>query len=121
MPHSAGRYFWWSSLRLDSDPLGRHLQRLSNPTAPGSDAEECLRWDPVYRYVDPGWLTRVLMLSALPAFLLAGVIVYILSRLGISQVLSFMISTPVLMATWYYFLGWLLDRRRHKPIAPAPL
>jgi hypothetical protein len=37
-------------------------------------------------------------------------IVGVLGHLGISQILSFMIFAPVLLATWYYFVGWLLDR-----------
>jgi hypothetical protein len=43
------------------------------------------------------------------------VITAALSRLGISQVLTFMFSRPILLFAWYYFLGWLLDQWRQKP------
>jgi len=54
------------------------------------------------------------VLSGLPAFLLSKLIVAALSRLGVSQVLSFMIFTPILLLVWYYFLGWLEDSRKAK-------
>jgi len=54
------------------------------------------------------------MLSALPAFIAGLVIVTVLGRFGVSQVSSFMVSMPLLLGTWYYFVGWLIDRRRSK-------
>jgi hypothetical protein len=52
----------------------------------------------------------------LPAFLASMIVTAALSRLGVSQVLTFMISTPTLLFAWYYFLGWLPDRwRRNSP------
>jgi len=54
------------------------------------------------------------MLSALPAFIASLVIVTVLGRFGVSQVASFMVSMPLLLAAWYYFVGWRIDRRRSK-------
>ncbi len=64
--------------------------------------------------VDPGWLAKFLMLSALPAFVVGGLAVGGLGRLGFSQVSSFMFLMPVLIFAWYYVVGWLLDRWSHK-------
>jgi hypothetical protein len=69
-------------------------------------------------WVEPGWLVKCLVLSALPAFLLEAVILNVLGPLGINQVWSFMISMPILIFAWFYFVSWLVDRwifqRRHQ-------
>ena len=113
IPDRTGRYFWWSSLRLDSDPLNRHFRSVTG--APCKDStENCLATDPIYVWVDPGWLAKCLILSALPAFLVGAGIVRSLARVGVSEVTSFMISMPLLIFAWFYFVGWLLDRWRQK-------
>jgi hypothetical protein len=101
------RYFWWSSIRLDSDPLGRNVQIATPCQNPDS---VCIGWDPVSIWVDPGWLAKVLMASALPAFVIGALIVGGLGRLGTNEVWSFMLSMPILICGWYYLVGWLLDR-----------
>ncbi len=105
------RYFWWSSIRLDSDPANKLVGRT---TTCKDDKENCVNWDLQERWVDPGRLTKFLMLSALPAFVVGGFIVGGLGKLGISQVSSFMLLMPVLIPGWYYFVGWLVDRWSHK-------
>jgi hypothetical protein len=47
------------------------------------------------------------MVSALPAFIIGGLAVSGLGRLGVSQVSSFMFVMPALIFVWYYFVGWL--------------
>jgi len=106
-----GRYFWWSSIRLDSDPLSRH-PRVPEPCP--NDAENCISFDPQFIWIDPGWLTKSLILSALPAFVVAQFVISGFGRLGISQISSFMILTPLLILAWYYFVGRLLDRWRYR-------
>jgi len=102
--NESGRYFWWSSIRLDSNPSSR---RPSTPCKnEGADCTE----EPIYLWVDAGWLTKLLLLSALPALLIAKAIVDGLGRLGISEVATFMFFTPLLIAMWFYFVGRLLDR-----------
>jgi hypothetical protein len=101
------RYFYWSSIRLDSDPLNRH-SKIEPPCKP----EEDCGFEPLSVWVDPGWPTRVLEYSALPAFVIGVVIVVALSRVGISEVASFLISMPLLIGAWFYLLGWLIDRGR---------
>ena len=108
-----GRYFWWSSIRLDSDPLNKRFpseQLLCRKNRDGS--VDCVTVEPMAVYVDPGWLARCLFFAALPAFLLGAGIIGGLGRLGVSQVWSFMISMPLLISAWFSFVGWLLDRRR---------
>ena len=103
---TTGRYFWWSSLRLDSDPLNKRLAaRCSNGEA------NCASWDLLQdTWGDPGWIAKGLMVSALPAFMVGAVIVHGLGHLGVNEVWSFLTSMPVLISAWYYFIGWLLDR-----------
>lgn len=110
---SSGRYFWWSSLRLDSDPLNRHSRSVTADPCKDS-TETCIATDPIGVWVDPGWLAKCLILSAVPAFLVGAGIVHSLSRLGVSEVTSFMISMPLLILAWFYFVGWLFDRRKRK-------
>jgi hypothetical protein len=99
------RYFWWSSIRLDSDPTNRRNWGAI-PCQGGK--ENC--WKLQTKWVDPGLLDQFLMLSALPAFAVGGFAVRSLGRRGISQVSSFMFLMPVLIGAWYYFIGWVLDR-----------
>jgi hypothetical protein len=82
----------WSSIHLDSDPLNR---RHSGDT--------------VELWIQPGFLTRALMLSAFPAFLIGRLLVSRLARFGISEVTSFMVSMPILIAAWFYGVAWMAD------------
>jgi hypothetical protein len=117
------RYFWWSSIRLDSDPSNKRNWG-ARPCQDG--IENC--WELQTKWVTPGLLDQFLMLSALPAFAIGGFAVRSLGRRGISQVSSFMFLMPVLIGAWYYLIGWLLDRwiskRSHLSTAtsvPTPL
>lgn len=107
------RYFWWASLRLDSDPLGKRNSSTSTGDCKPA-GEACLFVDTEYILVHPGWLARLLIICAAPAFILGRLVVHGFARLGISEVRTFMVSMPLLIATWFYFVGWLLDRRRLK-------
>jgi hypothetical protein len=114
--HSPSRYFWWSSIRMDSDPLNRR-PRVAAPCEEG--VENCVTWDLRSIYVDPGWLTLSLMLTALPAFAVGKLIVAGLGRFGINQIWSFMILMPVFLSAWYFFLGWLVDRWKYMRQHPS--
>lgn len=75
-------------------------------------------------WVDPSLLAQFLMLSALPAFVVGGLVVKGLGRLGISQISSFLFLMPLLIFAWYYFVGWLIDRlvcKRSQPRAQTPV
>jgi hypothetical protein len=109
----ASRYFWWASLRLDSDPLG--IQHRTPAVVPCEDSQQgCVEFQPMELWIDLGWIAKSLVLSALPAFIAEGVIILILSRFGISQISIFMFSMPLFIFAWFYFLGWLLDRWRYQ-------
>ena len=102
------RYFWWGAVRLDSDPQNRHPRApILRPCENGEP--NCVTWDP-----EPGILERIIILSAIPAFLIEAGALAASSRLGINQIPVFMISMPILIVTWFYFLGWLIDRWRYK-------
>ena len=105
------RYFWWSTVRLDADSLNK---RPHAPKPCEGKTEVCIDWDDMVWDLHPGWQANLLMLSALPAFIASLVIVTVLGRFGVSQVASFMVSMPLLLAAWYYFVGWRIDRRRSK-------
>jgi len=112
-PVDGGRYFFWSSIRLDSDPLGKHSKAPDKVGCKNIEAD-CLPVDPLEVWIEPGWMTRILMLAAVPAFLVGGGIIRLLARWGVSEVKSFMISMPLLIPVWFCFVGWLLDRWRRK-------
>lgn len=118
--HTPSKYFWWSSFRLDSDPLNRH-PKGATPCRNGE--ENCGTWDLRETWITPAFLTRFLMLSAFPAFFVSGLAVGGLGRSGVSEFSSFMFLTPTLIVAWYYFVGWLLDRwlskRRQQSAASA--
>jgi hypothetical protein len=61
--------------------------------------------------VDSSLVARALMVTAFAAFILSALVIGGLGRLGISEVYSFMISTPLLIAPWFYSIGWLIDLR----------
>jgi hypothetical protein len=104
------RYFWWSSIRLDSNPLNKPA-----PVAKGcGGVENCSSWDLQNVWVSPGVLAKFLMLSAFPAFIVGALTLSILSRFGISEFWTFMISMPLLLFGWYYLLGWMVDRFSNK-------
>ena len=108
---SDSHYFYWSSIRLGPDPL-----RIEPPpTVPCKDASEnCVAWDPDTNWINPGLAARLLVLTALPAFVIGIFIIHALARLGISEVTTFMVSMPFLIFAWYYLVGWLIDRWRSK-------
>jgi hypothetical protein len=113
------KYYWWSSIRLDTDPLNKN-PKVSTPRKSG---EEDGGWDPVFLWIDQGYLPKTLMLSALPAFALGGITVGVLAHVGINEVWSFMLLMPVFLFGWFYFVGWPVDRwlrKRRRATALAP-
>jgi len=107
-PH---KYFWWSSLRLDSDPLNRH-PLPEPPDQPCKDGTaNCSEWKTLPdRWARPGLLDRALVISGFPAFLAGAAIVAICSKQGVDEVLAFMVSMPILLFGWYFLAGWLLEK-----------
>ena len=104
-PH---KYFWWSSLRLDTDPLNKHP--ATNVPCPDGKGN-CANWyQPPDRWIEPSLLDKAFVLSAIPAFLAGAALVIGLSRLGIDEVLTFFVSMPILLFSWYYLVGWLIER-----------
>src|SRR4051812_12362825 len=115
LPSNHGRYLWWSSIRLDSDPLNKRYSSEKPVCTQNPDGSvDCVWTEPMTMCVYPGWLARFLFVTALPAFLIGAGIVGGLGRVGINQVWGFMGSMPLLIFSWFYFIGWLLDRRRSK-------
>ncbi len=106
------RYFWWSAIRLDSDPLNKH-PRAFTPRCKDADAD-CIDWQPEHIWIDPGWITKALLFSALPAFLLGAGLVHGLGRLGFSEVTTFMTSMPLLIFGWFHTIGRLIDHWKLK-------
>lgn len=96
------RYLYWGSLLLDRHPL--------TPVPP----KVGLAWDPKFISVHRDYLFLLLQGTAFPCFLMVDVLMSGLGRLGASHVVTFFISMPLLLAAWYYFIGWAIDRRRHR-------
>jgi hypothetical protein len=82
--HSPSRYFWWTSIWLDSDPLNRHSKSTTTPCKNGEG--NCVNWELRAIWVDPSWLAKFLMRSALPAFVVGTAVVKGLAGLGVSEV-----------------------------------
>jgi hypothetical protein len=109
--HPPGRYFWWSSIALDRQPRNK----LASTCMDGG--RSCSEWDlkSMTPIVDAGMLERILIPAAMPAFLLGRLMVRALSRIGVSEVYSFMISMPLLIAALFYVVGSLIDKWKRKP------
>jgi hypothetical protein len=104
---TSSSYFWWSEIRLDSDPT----KTPNLGATPCKDSQEnCASWEFRDRWICPGLATQFLMASALPAFIIGGLAVSGLGKLGVSKVLTFMLVMPIVICAWYFLIGWLLDR-----------
>jgi hypothetical protein len=100
------RYFLWSGIRLDSQPTKTTIQ---GSTSCKDSQENCAGWEFRDRWIYPGLATQILVASAIPAFIIGGMVVSGLGTLGVSKVLSFMLVMPILICAWYFLVGWLLD------------
>jgi hypothetical protein len=101
---SSKKYFYWSSIRLDRDPLNK--EKTVAHECQAEDAN-CTKWEPLSVWIDPGWLAKIEILSAFPAFLCGLALAHLLVGVGISELITFMIAVPTLMFVWYYFLSWI--------------
>ena len=110
------RLFFWASIRLDSDPLGKPSE-LPKPCPGDLDCVWSGRVWVESVWVEPGLMPKALMLTGLPAFAVSVGLTRALGRLGINEVLTFMLTLPTLLLMWYFFVGWLLDVRIRKRIA----
>jgi hypothetical protein len=108
------RYFYWSSIRLDSDPLNKHQYPEFLPCKSGEGT--CFEPQTIWG-LEPGLMSILLRLAALPAFIAGVAIVRGLARLGISEVATFLISMPLLILAWFYLIGSLIDRWRYKVVS----
>jgi hypothetical protein len=61
-------------------------------------------------------LAKVLVVFALPAFLVSLLVVGFAGSHGANQIILFFALTPTLIAAWFYFLGRAADRiyRRYR-------
>jgi hypothetical protein len=91
------RYYYWSSIRLDSDPLNQHFK----DSTPRRSGDEGFVWEPKWIWIDPGYFAKSLMLTALPAFTLGAIAVRGLALLGVSEVWSFGAVMPLLVFAWF--------------------
>ena len=95
---SPQKYYYWVSFALDSDPLNRHF---------GQSPEDWRQLRSLW--IDPGYSTQALILSALPAFVLGALIVHALAHMGVSEILSFAVAMPLFVFGWFYFVGGRID------------
>ena len=109
---ATSRYFWWSSIPLNSEPLNKSRSACKH------EIENCQVWGPEEIYVTTGLLPRVLMISAAPAFFVGSLIIEEFAWRGISEVPTFMVSMPLLIAGWFYLLGSFIDKLVSKMSRP---
>jgi hypothetical protein len=101
-----GQYFWWASIPLDT----HQVVDVPSPAVPcKKTTEDCASWEP-RAIADPGLLTRLLVLSAFPAFLVGMPFVRLLGRYAVSEVWAFFVLMPILITAWYCAIGLLIDR-----------
>jgi hypothetical protein len=113
------RYVYWSGMRLDRQP-----QLPPPPYLTCSEGAPCAFNYLTRRFIrnDSDWgheyrtplYPELLGWSAFPVFLLSGLLISGLGRLGVSHVWTFFIVMPPALSAWYYFLGWTIDRRRYR-------
>jgi hypothetical protein len=116
--HVSNKYFYWSAIRLDTDPANRRNWDVGKCK---ETDENC--WEVREGWIDPGLLDRFLLLIAFPVFVLGRVTVRFFGTMGINKLTSFLLLMPVLLLVWFYFVGWALDfwlHRRPKRSAPTP-
>jgi len=68
---------------------------------------------------------RLLALTGFPAFIASLALAHGLGILGVNEIPIFIMSTPVLIFAWFYFVGWGFERwynsrKRRKAPASAP-
>src|SRR5258705_13802683 len=95
------KYYWWSSLRLDSDPLNENPQ-LAAPCA--IEKQNCSNGEFPNIKIVPSWLDRLLIISSLPAFLAGGAFVVVLRKAGPDEGLTFITSLPILFFVCVYLV-----------------
>jgi hypothetical protein len=105
------KYYSWSSIRLDADPLNRHPTVLAPCKSGGEDCQ----WQPVFIWIDSGYLTKSFMLISLPAFALGAASIGGLARFGVNEVWSFMLLTPLFIIGWFYSVGWFIEWSLARP------
>ena len=106
----------WSVLLVVNPATGFRPARQAPPLALRKIENECVDWDvaTIYSSARPSRVERLFVLFALPAFVISLFITFGMGRFGISEVLSYMISVPLLISAWFFFVGWLIDRWRFK-------
>lgn len=101
------RIFYWSVIRLDSEPRNQHSREFLPCKNGGQD---CWQSQTVWGIIEPGLMTKLLLWAGFPALVAGVAMVRLCARLGISEVTTFLTSMPLVICVWYYLLGWLADR-----------
>jgi hypothetical protein len=101
---ASSRYYWWSYIPLDWEPLNQ------SDSACKHGIENCQFFGPESIFRTGGSLSRGLILSAVPAFLLGLVAVKAFASYGVSEIPTFMVSMPLLIGGWFYLVGTIIDR-----------
>lgn len=101
------RYFFWGGLLLDSAPPAQWRPKL---------AQVC---DGPNVWSDPSFLTRGLVLTGFPAFVVGMPLIHLAGHFGVSELSSFFVLTPILLLGWFYLIGRIVDRLVRKRVGPA--
>jgi hypothetical protein len=106
------KYFYWSSIRLDSDPRNRNPAH--NSVSDCADTPNCVQFDLPFLSLESGLVAQVFMISAFPAFLIGKAIARAMARAGVSEVTTFMIVMPVLIFAWYCLVARAFSSLLHR-------
>jgi hypothetical protein len=102
-----GRYLAWGPILLDTHRVDDG-SRAASPCK--LEEQDCVGWTPIVVENYPGPLTAILILSALPAFLLGVPFVRFIGHHGANEIPCFMLALPLLITAWYYGIGRAIDR-----------
>jgi hypothetical protein len=102
------RVFYFGAL-----PLERAVKKVSPPTPTG---DEVVGWDPESIWIDPGLLHKLVIITGFPAYVATLIGMNALVAAGVSQMWSFFLIFSPSLIGWYYFVGWWMDRKRHRKL-----
>ncbi len=102
--NSSSRYFWEGLRILDSEPLNQ------SHSACKSGIVDCQMFGPDEVEIEPRFLSKILPVSAAPAFFIGGLTVEEFAWRGVSEIPVFFVVMPLLVCGWFYLVGSTIDK-----------
>jgi hypothetical protein len=108
--HTRSTCYWWGNfVALDSKPIDKAVAFEGQ-----KPVTECGFQEQAFDRFGVRPSIRLLVITALPAFVGSLAFVHGLGALGVNEIPVFIASTPPLIFGWYYLLGWAFERWRQR-------